>query len=103
MSIPLDSEGFLLDSGAWNEGVADEIAKKQLGIELTEQHWKCIRFVRNYHDKWLSMPMVKTIREEAGLTSEEFEGLFKRGTSSGRGVLCKVCGLPKMLCIAAGC
>jgi len=103
MSRLIDDEGYLLDSSTWNEEIAREIAKRQFGIELTEAHWTCIRIARAYYEKWSSLPMVKTIREEAGLTAEEFERLFRRGTSSARGVLCKISGLPKMLCIAAGC
>jgi hypothetical protein len=47
--------------------------------------------------------MVKTIRDEAGLTADQFEQLFKRGISNARGILCKISGLPRNLCIAAGC
>jgi len=103
MSSPFDDEGYLVNPRIWNEEIAEEIAKKQFGIALTEVHWSCIHSVRKYYEKWLSLPMVKTIREEAEITVEEFEGLFKRGSSSARGVLCKISGLPKMLCIAAGC
>jgi len=103
MSRPFDDEGYLLNPRIWNEEIAKEIASNQFGIALTDAHWKCIRHVRSYHEKWSSLPMVKTIREEAGLTVDEFEGLFKRGMSSARGVLCKISGLPKVLCIAAGC
>jgi len=103
ISSPFDDEGYLVNPRIWNEEIAGEIAKKQFGIALTEVHWSCINIVRKYYEKWLSLPMVKTIREEAGITAEEFEGLFKRGASSARGVLCKISGLPKMLCIAAGC
>jgi tRNA 2-thiouridine synthesizing protein E len=103
VSTLYDDEGFLIDWNTWNEGIAGEIAKKQFSIDLTEKHWKCIRFVREYYAKWSSLPMVKTIRETSGLTSDEFEGLFKKGAAGARGVLCKICGLPKILCIAAGC
>jgi len=103
MSSPFDDEGYLLNPRFWNEEIAGQIATKQFGMALTEVHWTCIHIVRKYYDKWSSLPMVKTIREEAGITAEEFEGLFKRGTSSSRGVLCKISGLPKILCIAAGC
>lgn len=103
MSRLFDEEGYLLDAKTWSEDIAGEIAKKQFGIVPTEAHWACIRIARTYYEKWSSLPMVKTIREDAGLTTEEFERLFKRGTSSARGVLCKISGLPKMLCIAAGC
>jgi len=103
MSMLFDDDGYLVDPKTWREEVAVEIAKKQFEIDLGEAHWRCIRITRTYYEKWSSLPMVKTIREEAGLTTDEFERLFKRGASSARGVLCKICGVPKMLCIAAGC
>jgi len=103
MSSLFDEEGYVVDPRMWNEEIAGEIAKRQFGIELTEAHWTCIRIARQYYEKWSSLPMVKTIREEAGITAEKFESLFKKGTSSARGVLCKISGLPRLLCLAAGC
>ena len=103
MPALFDDEGFLIDSETWTEAVARDIAEKQFDMKLTETHWTCIRSVRTYYEKWSTLPMVKTIRDEAGLTADQFEQLFKRGTSNARGVLCKISGLPRNLCIAAGC
>lgn len=103
MSALFDDEGYLIDSKTWNEKVACEMAEKQLGMKLTEAHWTCIHIVRAYYEKWSSLPMVKTIRDEAKMTTDEFERLFKIGASNARGVLCKISGLPRNLCIAAGC
>jgi len=98
-----DDEGYVINPNSWNEEIAKEMAEKQFEMALAETHWVCIRFVRDYYAKWSSLPMVKAVRNEATLTTDEFERLFKRGNSSARGVLCKLCGLPKNLCIAAGC
>ncbi len=103
MPALLDDEGYLVDPKTWNEEIAREIAKKQFDVELAEAHWKCIRIVRAYYEKWSSLPMVKTIRDEGGLTADEFDQFFRKGASNARGVLCKISGLPKNLCIAAGC
>jgi len=103
VSSLFDGEGYLIDPHIWNEEIAGEIAKRQFGIDLTEAHWTCIRIARQYYEKWSSLPMVKTIREEAEITAEQFESLFTRGASSARGVLCKISGLPRILCISAGC
>lgn len=103
MPALFDDEGCLVDPKTWSEEIAREIAKKQFDVELAEAHWKCIRIVRAYYEKWLSLPMVKTIRDEAELTADEFDQLFRKGASNARGVLCKISGLPKNLCIAAGC
>jgi tRNA 2-thiouridine synthesizing protein E len=102
MSI-VDDEGFLVDFNSWNEEIAKKMAESQFTIQLKEKHWACIGIVREYYKKWGSMPMVKTIRDEAKVTVEEFDDLFRREKSSARGVLCKISGLPRLLCIAAGC
>jgi tRNA 2-thiouridine synthesizing protein E len=102
MSV-LDTDGFVVDTNSWSEDLARKMALDEFKIQLTETHWVCIWIVRNYYQKWGSMPMVKTVREGGKLSVEEFDELFRRGTSSARGVLCKVSGLPKLLCIAAGC
>ena len=102
MPALFDEEGYLIDPKTWNEEIAREIAR-QFDVELAEAHWKCIRSVRAYYEKWSSLPMVKAIRDEAGLTTDQFDQLFRKGASNARGVLCKISGLPKNLCIAAGC
>ena len=103
MGTLLDQEGFVVDSKAWTEELAQKIASDQFNISLGDTQWRCIRFVREYYQKWGSMPMVKTIRDQAELSVEEFDRLFRHEPSSARGVLCKISGLPRLLCIAAGC
>jgi TusE/DsrC/DsvC family sulfur relay protein len=103
MSSLLDEQGFLFSSSSWNRELAEKIAIEQIHINLTEKHWTCIYFVREYYGKWETMPMIKAIRENSGLTIDEFELLFKADQSSARGVLCKIAGLPRLLCISAGC
>ena len=100
---PLDEEGFVKNTKQWTVNLAKKMAKQQFQITLTEQHMEVIRFVREYYLKWGAVPMVKTIANHAKLTNEQLDKMFKRGTSSSRGVICKLGGLPKMLCIASGC
>ncbi len=99
----LDDQGFVVDTGSWTKDLAKKIAKEQFSIELTEAHWACIEIVREYYEKWESIPMIKTIRERAKISIDEFDRLFKHDQGSSRGVLCKISGLPKLLCISAGC
>ena len=45
-TIDVDGEGFLTDSGQWNEQIAAAIAA-DCGIgELTDRHWQVVRFMR---------------------------------------------------------
>jgi len=43
-----DVEGYLIDPLDWNEGVAEEFARRE-NITLTEDHWDAIRFMRDYY------------------------------------------------------
>lgn len=44
----LDGEGYLVDPEDWDEGLAREIAR-HLDIELGDDHWFVIRFMRDYY------------------------------------------------------
>ena len=99
----IDEEGFLKEPDAWIEELSKKIAKEQFGMSLTGLQMQVICFVREYYLKWETLPMVKTIRDQFKLDSDQLDDMFKRGKSTARGVICKLGGLPKMLCIASGC
>ena len=44
------SEGYLLDPSEWNPEVAQELAD-HAGIELTDEHWKVLNYMRDYYDQ----------------------------------------------------
>ena len=99
----LDDEGFLIKPELWTEELSRKMAKTQFNITLTDQQLKIITYIRDYYKKWETLPMLKTIRDEFNLTAQEIDDSFKRGSSTARGVICKLAGLPKMLCISSGC
>ena len=99
----LDADGFVKDLNLWTEDIALEIAKKQFNFELTESHMNVVRFVREYYLKWGAVPMIKVIKDKVNLTDEKFNTLFNRTRASTRGMICKIAGLPRLLCIGAGC
>ena len=43
----LDAEGYLVEPGDWTEAFAEHLAR-QLDIELGDDHWDVIRFMRGY-------------------------------------------------------
>lgn len=103
LKVEFDEDGFIKDAEKWSEEVAKQIAREQFGIELGDTHWRIIRFFRDYYERWGTLPMVRTVRREMGLSTEQVNELFQRGESTARGVICKISGLPKLLCISAGC
>jgi tRNA 2-thiouridine synthesizing protein E len=43
--MQLDEEGYLVDPAQWNEQVAEALARAER-IDLSEEHWVVIRFMR---------------------------------------------------------
>lgn len=46
--IETDSEGYLLKLSDWSEEFARARAREE-GLELTDEHWQIIRFLRDYY------------------------------------------------------
>lgn len=90
--IEMDGDGFMLQPELWNDEVAALIAKADDIENLTEDHWKVIRIIRqNYEEKGLA-PMVRVICKETGLKLKQIYELFPLGPARGA---CRVAGLPK--------
>jgi len=93
----------LIDPDLWTEELSKKMAEKQFNMVLTDLHMKIIRYMREYYKKWETLPILLTISKEFNLKSQVLDEMFKRGNSTSRGVICKLGGLPKMLCMASGC
>ncbi|MDD5242257.1 MAG: TusE/DsrC/DsvC family sulfur relay protein [Sulfuricella sp.] len=48
--IQTDSEGYIRKLDEWSEDYAIALAKKE-GLELTEEHWEVIRFLRAWYEE----------------------------------------------------
>ena len=90
--IEMDGDGFMLQPELWNDEVAKVIAQADDINDLTEDHWKVIRIIRqNYEEKGLA-PRVRVICKETGLKLKQIYELFPLGPARGA---CRVAGLPK--------
>ncbi len=49
-NIALDPEGYLLNLGDWSEDFARALARQE-GLELTDEHWEVIRYLRAYFEQ----------------------------------------------------
>jgi len=52
--------GHLLDASQWNEGVATHMAVKE-NLELTDEHWEVINYIRKFYFEFGVTPMVKLL------------------------------------------
>src|SRR5450631_1466300 len=60
-TVEVDEEGFLSDQDAWNEQIAEEIAREN-GIEqLTDRHWQVISFMRRTYIETGSAPSIRSL------------------------------------------
>ncbi len=89
--IYLDSDGFLWDAQDWSERLAETLAHESGLAQLTDAHWKVLRFIRQYYLSHDRAPRNRPIREGTGLTLREIEALFPDGIARGAR---RLAGLP---------
>lgn len=56
----IDDQGYLLDPAEWSESLAHELARQE-NIELTEQHWTVIHFMRDFFAEHQVIPDVRFV------------------------------------------
>ncbi len=100
--LELDEDGFLQNWEEWDEDVAEALAKDtRFGdpIELTEEHWEIIRFLRKYYEKYGVAPpirqLVKAVAKELGPEKGNIEYLYKLFPKGPAKDACRIAGLPK--------
>lgn len=60
MRLARDEMGYLVDPSEWSEEVAVELARGE-SIELTDEHWEVIRFMRDYLENHQIAPDVRHV------------------------------------------
>ena len=88
----VDEDGFLQEPERWSEDAAKDFANSESIAELTDGHWKVIRYIRNYYLQFGIAPMVRKVCKETGYKLAEIYQLFPSGPAKGA---CKLAGLPK--------
>ena len=97
-TVPADEEGYITNLGDWSPELAGVIAKEE-GIEMDDERWEVVNFLRDYYDEYQIAPAVrvlikalkKTMGPEKGNNKYMYE-LFPYGPAK---QACKIAGLPK--------
>jgi tRNA 2-thiouridine synthesizing protein E len=88
--ITLDDDGFLVDSEAWDENVAQALAEREGVEDFTDDKLEIVKFMRGYYKKFGAFPILnyvcKNIHQPRECVSEEFINPEKAW---------KIAGLPK--------
>src|SRR5256885_10215181 len=91
-TVTVNDEGFFTDPTQWSEAMAPEIAKA-VGIdELTEQHWRVIKFMRAEYEAKGTGPTVRALGKSSGVSVKELYRLFPKGPAK---IAAKITGIPK--------
>jgi TusE/DsrC/DsvC family sulfur relay protein len=73
-ALTVDDEGYLVDPADWNERVAEFLALRE-GMVLTEDHWRVIRFMRDYYERRQIAPDARHVMKHLA----ELSGTGKAG------------------------
>ncbi len=97
-SLETDEEGYLANLNDWNPDVATKMAQDD-GVELSENHWEVINFLREYYEEYQIAPAVRVLTKAIGKklgpdkgNSKYLYELFPYGPAK---QACKYAGLPK--------
>ena len=88
----VDEDGFIQDPSQWDDTIARALAEQEGIKELTEEHWKIIRYLREYYLQFGIAPMIRKLCKETGFQLKYIYQLFPTGPAKGA---CKLAGLPK--------
>jgi tRNA 2-thiouridine synthesizing protein E len=91
-SFEVDEDGFLQNPEQWDEQVAVAFAATEEIEELTEEHWKIVRYIREYYLEYGVAPMIRKLCKDTGCKLKVIYELFPSGPAKGA---CKIAGLPK--------
>ncbi len=90
-AIHVDDEGFLTEYDEWDEDLA-RILATQIGIDLTDQHWKVIRFLREDFATQGETATARRVQTVGGVPVKEQFALFPKKPAK---KMAYVAGLPK--------
>lgn len=90
-SIQVNDEGFMTEPSEWTEELGTSLAA-QIGLELTDEHWKAIRFLREDFSAQGETATLRRISVVGGIPTKTLFQLFPQKPAK---KLAYVSGLPK--------
>jgi tRNA 2-thiouridine synthesizing protein E len=89
--VHVDNEGFLTVYEEWTEDLAKQLAAN-IGVELTDTHWKAIRFMRDDFKAKGESPTLRRVTNEAGVPTKDLFTLFPKKPAK---KMAYIAGVPK--------
>ncbi len=96
--LEVDEEGYLVTLSDWVPAVAEVMAKED-EVELTDDHWEIINFLREYYEEYQIAPAVrvltKAVKKKLGKEKGNSKYLYQLFPYGPGKQACKFAGLPK--------
>jgi TusE/DsrC/DsvC family sulfur relay protein len=89
--IHVNDEGFLTEYDEWDDDLAKVLAA-QIGIDLTDAHWKVIRFLREDYKTQGETATTRRVQAAGGVPVKEQFVLFPKKPAK---KMAYIAGLPK--------
>ena len=98
IQAPVGEDGFLANLDDWSMDAANYFAEVE-GIQMTDQHWEVVNFLRDYYKQYQIAPMIKILVKEIGKKLGPDKGntkyLYELYPGGPAKQACKIAGLPK--------
>jgi len=89
--VHVNDEGFLTEYDEWDEELAKVLATN-IGIDLTEDHWEVIRFLREDFQEQGETATTRRVQTVGGVPTKQQFALFPRKPAK---KMAYIAGLPK--------
>ena len=89
--VHVNQEGFLTEPDEWDEDLGKALAT-QIGIDLGDEHWKAIRFLRQDFAEQGETPTLRRVTVAGGIPTKHLFQLFPQKPAK---KMAYIAGLPK--------
>ena len=97
-TVEHDEEGYITNLSDWNRELAEVIAKTE-NIEMNEEHWEVVNFLREYYEEYQIAPavrvLIKAIKKSMGPDKGNNKYMYELFPYGPAKQACKIAGLPK--------
>ena len=97
-TIDHDEEGYITNLADWNKELAELIAESE-NIDMTDEHWEVVNFLRDYYEEYQIAPavrvLIKAIKKTMGKDKGNNKYLYELFPYGPAKQACKIAGLPK--------
>ena len=89
--VQVNEEGFMTEPDEWNEEIGTDLAKN-IGIEMTDDHWAAIKFLRSDFAAQGETPTLRRVQTAGGIPTKQLFKLFPKKPAK---KMAYIAGVPK--------